>query len=348
MPAKKGNLNAAKPDSDKDSHPTRNPCWILAKRTGNYPGLTSLVETLVLAKGSKELGDWPSWCFLPVAGWYSIVSARFNVPRLKLHHVSEVPIMAALGTWRYSQGIYKVDETLYRMLSHTGISGDIPAEVLTRLPEWCVYIEAPNGAELFGQSLFGFWAHLEHDMNNGRSELRLLLNLFEQGLHPFILHLDEGSLERCLKASFEESRRQAQVAGLEFETDPDSKLISEEITPLISILLYLCSDHPEIDGRIFSRKNLAAPIPKKTKKGMRIFPPSGPTRHIVGERIGHQIRQASEGGSYRAPGKGKRTHIRRGHWHGYWTGPLNGNRKFGYKWIAPILIASSSSEMDSR
>jgi hypothetical protein len=33
-----------------------------------------------------------------------------------------------------------------------------------------------------------------------------------------------------------------------------------------------------------------------------------------------------------------KTHWRRGHWHGYWTGPMDGERKLVYKMLKPVLI----------
>src|SRR5690606_8718894 len=42
-----------------------------------------------------------------------------------------------LAAWRMTQGIYRIDPALYDALITTDLAGDIPANVLMRLPEWC-------------------------------------------------------------------------------------------------------------------------------------------------------------------------------------------------------------------
>ena len=90
----------------------------------------------------KELGDWPDWCFLPLAGTYAIVSKgkTLQSPN-QAHHIG---ILGALAAWRVTQGIYRFDPTTFDALWKTPVTGDIPTEVLFHLPEWCVYIPTPD------------------------------------------------------------------------------------------------------------------------------------------------------------------------------------------------------------
>jgi hypothetical protein len=48
-----------------------------------------------------------------------------------------------MGTWRMTQGIYRIDPDLYPVLIATP-AAKIPADVLTRLPKWCCYVETPG------------------------------------------------------------------------------------------------------------------------------------------------------------------------------------------------------------
>lgn len=119
--------------------------------------------------------SWPAWCYLPMGGWYAVVSrmlaggGRLTTP----DQIAAVSQIAALGAWRMTQGIYRFDPALYPALIDTPISGDIPADMLYRLPEWCVYIETPD-LEWSGAPLRGIWAHMECDHNTGQHELRML------------------------------------------------------------------------------------------------------------------------------------------------------------------------------
>ena len=165
-----------------------------------YPDAWKQVDVFRQSRGGT-LPKWPAWCFLPMAAWYSIVSSDAGVDMLSPDLVPDVARLAAIGTWRYSQGIYQFDESAGAALSQTLLHGEIPTEVLLRLPEWCIYIETP-GWKWFGGMLHGFWCHLEWDANTGRRELRLLLDT-DNGIFPQILHL----ILRLLLISTEQSKK---------------------------------------------------------------------------------------------------------------------------------------------
>ena len=137
-----------------------------------YKGLNSLVNDFLQGRGS-ELPDWPEWCFLPVAGWYSIVSSHYKVPYLTPNLIQDVPVISALGAWRYTQGLYQFDSDLAQELMTMPMEGNIPVEVLYRLPEWCIYIQLPEPIEIDFRTVEGFWTHLEYDVNTTKSELRI-------------------------------------------------------------------------------------------------------------------------------------------------------------------------------
>jgi hypothetical protein len=61
-----------------------------------YPDAWKQVEEFRARR--KELGDWPDWCFLPLAGTYAIVSKGANIQSAeKSRHIG---ILAALAAWR--------------------------------------------------------------------------------------------------------------------------------------------------------------------------------------------------------------------------------------------------------
>ncbi|HEY8159142.1 MAG TPA: hypothetical protein VIF10_10620 [Methylobacter sp.] len=150
------------------------PLQHLQKFNKLYPKAWQLIDRLRQARG-KDIPNWPNWCFLPMSGFYAIISERINKDRLPFSFINDISILTALGSWRITQGIYRFDTTLESSLIDSTITGDIPVDVFYRLPEWCVYIET-NDIEYFGKKLHGFFVHLEYDANTGRSELRLLLD----------------------------------------------------------------------------------------------------------------------------------------------------------------------------
>lgn len=78
------------------------------------------------------------------------------------------------------------------------------------------------------------------------------------------------------------------------------------------------------------------------KAERRILDKAGEVRGLdVGIRVGAALRKARrryEGTENPGTGARKRAHTRRGHWHHYWTGPKNGERKLILKWTAPTFI----------
>lgn len=39
-----------------------------------------------------------------------------------------------------------------------------------------------------------------------------------------------------------------------------------------------------------------------------------------------------------------RPHIRRAHWHNFWTGPKDGDRKLVLKWLAPSFVGTNTDD----
>src|SRR4051812_19272818 len=148
------------------------PGRILGSFSRLYPDAWKQVDEF--RANRQGLGNWPDWCFLPLAGAFAIVSRGRTVPPGA--SVQHVGILGALAAWRVTQGIYRFDPTVLDALWETPVTGDIPTEVLFHLPEWCVYIPTPD-RRWHGAELHGVFAHLEHDVNDRRAELRLVLDV---------------------------------------------------------------------------------------------------------------------------------------------------------------------------
>lgn len=293
------------------------------------------------ADRGRDLPDWPQWCFLPLAGWYSIVSRHHRLPVLGIEHMPQVQALAALGAWRPTQGLYRYDPELYEALTSTPMGGDMPCDVLYRLPEWCVYVETP-GLSFGSQALSGFFAHLECDANSGGHELRLLLDVCGGDLLSIPLHLGHWTLAEGLQHMVATAKIFAPRAGVSLAgIDADAAHIAHNADTLracVNFLLYLCSQDPDAQTPSGTLYGAGYPHPEKVKGGWRLFAPDRPTLWAIGERLGAAIRAAkttARGGTHGSPSP----HIRRAHWHGYWSGALKGERRFDLRWLPPIPVA---------
>lgn len=318
-----------------------------------YPDAWRQVDLFRAGRGA-DLPAWPDWCFLPIAGWYSIVCREAQVKTLnptlppESRRLEDIGTLAALGTWRVTQGIYRFDPDLYAALISTPITGDLPCDLLYRLPEWCVYIETPGYRwkdAWKDAELRGFFAHLESDVSDGRVELRLALDM-EPRPWPMVLHLGEWPLDEAVARALSEGEKN--LAGHDWKTAAErqsdmsevARMALEHLPPLLSLLLYLCSENAD-----FPVERPTNPKPKRTKKhGWRIFPAEATRVWEVGMRIGAALRRgnASEpaqgGGASASP----RPHIRRAHWHTYLTGVGRTERRL--KWLPPIPVKVEDME----
>ncbi len=330
-----------------------------------YPDAWKAVDEFRKRKGEEYL-NWPDWCYIPLTATYTYIEHKATLEGKNIkdsqyfYLLNDIGVMAALASWRVTQGIYRFDRDIYEEIIKTPILGNIPHEVLYQLPEWCVYIDTP-GLKFAGNPLAGFFAHLEYDTSSGHTELRFVFDFEKENIDPDIpnwsnapIHLGEWTLKEAIRKTAEESyynikKNECDTFGIETRVLKSEKFVSEsisEFSPLVSLVLYLCSANGEIDHK---GQQPTKPKPTKTKRGMRLFPPNKPTVWDVGVRMGEAIRQAKtattedKGGTHASP----RPHVRRAHWHGYWTGPKSKpkNRKYILKWLSPILVNADTGDL---
>lgn len=320
-----------------------------------YPRAWSDIEHMRAHARGQTVADWPAWCYLPIAGAQAAVANYAGLPvellgSLYPQRIVDAARLAAMAAWRMTQGIYRFDPALYDAVRDTPIDGDIPHDVLYRFPEWCVYIETP-GLMLGTDRAHGVFAHLEHDMRTSRPELRLVFDADAEGgmmLIPVPIHLGPWSLPESLDRMMDTASATALERGLPDMSRARSTVLRAAAEPVLALLLYLCSQASEIDGRKGQPGN---PTPSRTRRdGWKLFPASGPSTWEVGVRIGAALRRAyqaeqTRGGPGNAPSS-PRPHIRRAHWHTILSGPRMRNsqpmpaaeRNAELRWMPPIAV----------
>lgn len=117
---------------------------------------------------------------------------------------------------------------------------------------------------------------------------------------------------------------------------------ANHISRLLSVLLYICSDEPEIDSERQPGTYPARPKPVNTKNGFRMFPANGVHYWTVGEKTGRTPAEAQmyNQSETTATRRHPRAHLRRGYWHGFWSGKRDETdaRKFSYRCLPPQII----------
>ena len=326
----------------------KSPEQILRLYSDKYPGAWREADRFRRRRG-KDLPNWPGWCFCPVAGWLKIANQDRPKPALlarQLKIVEEGFVLAALGAWRFSKGIYSFEPEIRDALINAPLAGELPTEAFLRLPEWSVFIDTQGaGLHHAGHEIIGFWTYLDCGPKLEGQEIRLEVMCDGwKGLIPFSLPLGRTLIESMGNARLQVRQDKKLMARLEnegvglYDESDDSKAALGGMLPLV---LYLCSDQPDIAvaGR-------GAKIHGQTK----IVPGSGltpeapqVTYHLVGQTLARELR-AAEGRERGPVGErlAPRPHLRRGHWHSFWTGPkvptMSQERKLAVKFVMPTLV----------
>lgn len=305
-----------------------------------------------IAEIRKGHEKWPRWCFAPYTKWVPKGGFSQLMQSLQVGNLSSLPTWIQLQTpastvipWRYTKRIYRFDPDLYRELVATPMKGEIPVDVVQRIPEWTLYIEMQDEDEVQG-----FFVSLDvSPMNPSQSELRFVF-LTKKGSYTTIpVPLAKGTIEESLQSLVQDA--ESFGAGKDFLTELSADfdvMCKPLVEKAVSLLLYICSDEPDIRDRDAPDWGPNFPRAKFVRGKEKLFAADRVRTVEVGSEIGAQLREAdSDTSDPSAPtGRTVRSHLRRGHWHGFWTGPRKVNtdrQKFILKWLPPIFVNGRGS-----
>ena len=289
----------------------------------------------------KEEDDWDRRVFMPLSGWNAITE------RLLPKSSVEAQVFAAnnlqvMGAWRPTQDILRFDADFYGMLAKTGVSGNLPVEILERMPAWALYFETRDLA-VEGRHYDGFFAGLDQSDNREQLILRLhFVSLENMAILPYLLPLGDWSVEEAVARTNEQQRHAMRRLNMVM-TGEYTRIADQGLHSALNLLLYVCSYGLEENKAYDFGSGIRYPQPVKVKRcNWRLFPPPKPVIHRLGTEIGEETRRFAERSCAPRPHGSPRPHIRRAHWHGYWRGPLNDqdSRKFSLKWLPPFMVGN--------
>lgn len=251
-------------------------------------------------------------------------------------------VMPALYVWSRTKGIWHFDTDLYRAIKESDLRGKIPVDMLGRLPEWCPYIILENEKMADGRTIDGAFVMI----TNTHCGPMLVVLANETGATG-----GDGNwmpMSIPLRETVEESARA--LRGIWADDPSRQQRIFENYDvreTILKLALYLCSDEPDLTR--------ARPTTKRRR------PACSPVRDCtlwpIGIRIGAALRAhaSAANSSVTDSGRSIRPHVRRAHWHCYWTGSRTdeeGNHRQGerlaLRWIAPILIGGEPHDATVR
>lgn len=352
-----------------------------------YPDLHGIVDGMALTSSSRR-NEWPEHVLLPNWAWKGIAGHLLGLSGAQLKDPKALNRLTALsksiktlGTWAKTQGIYRVDPDIYAELVESEFDGEIPVQLLQHLPEWSIYIETP-GLMLFDSThIAGLWVTSDYRETSGASaeaclaitpdlvvssqlqgamEARSISSARLLGGLEFVLPLRPGGRLSDAMDSLRESYSEI-MGGITSGANLGEYLELENalrgmLSAAISLTLYIATQN-DVRASNAGEGLPANPTPKKTKGGMRLFPPSSTKTWDVGVRMGNALRSARAQAEDAGAGSGSsvRPHVRRAHWHGFRVGKAKdeqGNqipaakRDMQVKWLPSIAINSTGSDAD--
>lgn len=287
---------------------------------------------------------WPDWCYLPMAATYSILTKGVDVDRAQTvlgyeGGTDELSVLTAALIWTRFKMVYRFDQSLSDELSEQVITGDMPIELLRRMPEPCVFIESQSS--ILGREHAGFFAWLENDTGESGgtgAELRLLYASPDGSVFPYPVML-RGTIDSSIESLSKSAMKRGGLSSFSIpKSISDSLRLS--LSAALNKILYLCSEAPDVDGEV-------AWTPQDSRRMLGGKLPNRATKWDVGFRIGSALRKARaeyresndsyEDKEYSSP----RPHIRRAHWHHYWAGSeRTADRRLVLKWLPPIPVGT--------
>lgn len=259
-------------------------------------------------------------------------------------------LFGALVSWRPTKGIYRFHPELYESLIDSDLEGEIPSSLLLRMPGHAVYVETPPSDNL-PMPFEGFFAYLSRMGKQNILQLVALLRdcefvresypdlLQSRDVHFYSLPLGNHPVSDLVRMHY----TQDQPEGWFESRDKGAKnIIEHQVSGMLSLLLYLCSEQPEIDdwtppepkAKFFGTKRrlVAAKEVKTWDVGLRI----GAALDLAAKRDRDNAADGCSGATVRP-------HIRRAHWHSFWVGK-RGAQTLSLRWLPPIAVNALDTE----
>lgn len=328
------------------------PLEVLKKITEQYPKAWEQMAMFHSENGSPELGSWPEWCYAPMSAALAVASKGYDLNKLpidiRMGMTSVAQTIFALAPWRLSKEVYVIDEDLKNFLFEQDGELDVPDEILLQLPYPCFYVELPN-TYYRADKIHGFFVTLEYDIINSDKELKPVFLTEDGSVFSYSIHIGAKTIDESVdmldKQALENTNGNKELKRLALRAMQDSAETKIFLKQILQVILYILAQNAEIAQN--SEQSFI------TKRGKTIKDKYSEIRKWdVGIRVGAAIRQQKMREQSEQPERNQnghnspRPHMRRGHWHHFWTGPKTepDERKLILKWLSPMTVAANPDD----
>lgn len=259
--------------------------------------------------------SWDNRVFLPAAAVIKSFQEIINVES-NVEFAENICTLITMHAWSKTKFVYVFNAELLEELNKTKL-GTLPSQALIDLPAWCIFMQLPKDTVFINEiPCVGAWVHLDRD-DEGYSFM-LSIYCLDTPIKHIPISLAHQTLEEGI-AKYNAVFTQAK----------DKKEYLKFIEIFIKMAAYICSAESDI-------------VKVESKKKLKFIrnTPTETTFWGVGERIGAAIsryKKVYESEIRNLPYAPRRPHVRKAHWHHYWTGTTD-KKKLICKWLPPIPI----------
>ena len=281
----------------------------------NYPGCWNMIgfNLADIKSNSVNYGHYRNGL--------KILFEKYNIwDDLKRLATSLTLLMIAV--WRKNKQIFCFDKEILKDFCNQEINFDMSPELFEQLPYPCIYIDVDgiSGVE-------GFWVMKCSD-DLGNKSLCINFVVSDAFMSLILLTVNGASTINDIIKNFFDSQR-------EIKMKKKKNIMRERLKLALQCLLYICAANAEIEEDPIQKKRYRAPSSEQfikdkvrevkkwncgKKESKIIYSDFGSYPRIVTDMKENHIRNVKS-----SP---KRCHVRRSHWHHYWTGSSkDGTRK---------------------
>jgi hypothetical protein len=255
----------------------------------------------------------------------------------------DIALPVLMHLWKQGKVVYKFDSEFFAILANSA-STQVHVSVLKRLPHTNFLLYVPH------DRVIGYVVSISY---SGDDRIWISCSRFDLD--------DDGEVcTRCCQAHMFEDNEEIGISmNGEKEVWIDESVKNSEVDSISAhndtlravfmACYYLAASNAELvsynGGKArgkYARKNGAPVSITEIQAGPNKIRYGKPFGRTATEKTDQKPDNANESApKQRGPGSGPSPHMRRAHWHHYWTGP--GREKLEVRWIEPVFVGGSES-----
>jgi len=311
-----------------------------------FPKIWTYIEKTAAVRFGKYKHRTPDDVFLPVCEYAAILQRYYGMSEEEATILfTSAAALTAVCAWNYTRQVYQINPDIAEELLKTPFDSNIPVQVLSNFPNFSIYIDIKLTCDDINIS--GVWVCMvTSNVDMASKSLLFVVDVMDDkysDLEPMVIPLKENvNIHEAIALAYDEMKAGGPEAPA-FCCIPDAH--NRLLSKLINVVLYICSTNCDVIDK--SPSVMINPFGKKWKKSgkFQLLPAMRHKYFSVGDNFSKQIQESQR--EAKASTNPIRPHVRRAHWHGFWTGPKTGVRDFILKWIPPTLVGTHNGYVDN-